>query len=211
MDLELGAGEVLGVLGPNGSGKSTLLRGALGLMPPLAGEAWRAEGCVGYVPQRDTLDASFPISVEEVVHLGAYGRLGGLRRLSAGDRSHARACLERVGMDAARKHLFSALSGGQRQRVLIARALMERPRLMVLDEPTTGVDRPTVELILGLLEELRTAEGLAVLFVSHEVALLRGMVEEVLWVQAGRVRRGPAAELLAPERLDALYAGRRES
>ena len=205
VDLEVRPGDFLGIAGPNGAGKSTLLRGVLGIVPPLAGRVERATGAVGYVPQRDSLDASFPLSVEEVAELGAFGRLRGLRRLAREDRELVRESLARVGLSERRRALFSALSGGQRQRALIARALVERPRLLVLDEPTTGVDRPTVELLLRLLDELRRERSLAVLFVSHELALLRGIAPEVLWVEDGRARRGTAEEVLAPSALPAAF------
>ena len=208
VDLEVRPGDVLGILGPNGSGKTTLFRGILGLIPTRAGRVERGTGALGYVPQRERLDPVFPVSVEEVVHMGCYGRLSGLRRVGPGERELARNCLGRLGLAERAGEQFSSLSGGQRQRVLIARALMVRPRLLLLDEPTTGVDRAAEEQILRILTELR-AEGLAVLLVSHQLAFVRDAVPEVLWVDGGRVERGPTEALLRQHGLAPLiFSGR---
>ncbi len=207
VDLVVATGDFLGILGPNGAGKTTLFRGLLGLVPPLAGRVHRAPVPIGYVPQRESLDAIFPVTVEEVVHMGAYGRLRGLRRLGREERELARRCLQRVGLVERARQPFSALSGGQRQRALIARALMEQPRLLLLDEPTSGVDRDAEQRILDLLRELHADGGLAVLLVSHDLALVRSVVDEVLWVADGRVRRGTPGEILRPEVLGGRLLG----
>jgi ABC-type Mn2+/Zn2+ transport system ATPase subunit len=206
VDLAIEPGDFLGIVGPNGAGKTTLFRGLLGLLPPLEGRVERRARAIGYVPQREALDALFPVTVEEVVQMGAFGKLRGLRRLPASERERAAACLERVGLADRRGAPFSTLSGGQRQRVLIARALMVEPELMLLDEPTTGVDRAAQARILELLVELNTSRRLAVLLVSHQISMVRSTVQRVLWVADGRVRAGSAAELLAPENLDKLYS-----
>jgi ABC-type Mn2+/Zn2+ transport system ATPase subunit len=206
VDLTVGAGDFIGIVGPNGSGKTTLFRGILGLIPALAGKVERATKAIGYVPQREALDPIFPLRVDEVVHMGAYGRLRGWRALPREERDLALACLERVGMADRRAAQFASLSGGQRQRVLIARALMVRPQLLLLDEPTSGVDRAAQARVLRLLTELREREQMAVLLVSHQVAMVRESVQRVLWVAGGRAVEGVAAELLRPENLDRLYS-----
>ena len=206
VDLEVGAGDFLGIVGPNGAGKTTLFRGMLGLLAPLAGRVQRGTQAIGYVPQRESLDELFPLRVDEVVRMGAYGRLSSLRTLRREDRALVRACLERVGLADRARDAFASLSGGQRQRVLIARALMVRPKLLLLDEPTSGVDRGARRVILALLRELSARDKLAILLVSHELALLREAVQEVLWVDGGRVQRRAAADLLKPENLDQLFA-----
>jgi ABC-type Mn2+/Zn2+ transport system ATPase subunit len=205
IDLTVDAGDFLGIVGPNGAGKTTLFRGLLGLLPPLSGRVERAGGAIGYVPQRESLDPIFPVSVADVVHMGAYGRLRGLRLLPGADRRRAQALLERVGLAQKAHAPFSSLSGGQRQRVLIARALMNSPRLLLLDEPTSGVDRGAEQRILELLGDLCRTERIAVLLVSHQVAMLRSAVREVLLVSGGHILRGAAAELLAPQNLDRIY------
>jgi zinc/manganese transport system ATP-binding protein len=199
------AGRFLGIVGPNGAGKTTLFRGILGLIEPLGGTVEREDVALGYVPQRETLDALYPLTAHEVVEMGAYRRLSKLRLVSRADREASSAMLARVGLAEKSATRFSSLSGGQRQRVLIARALMTRPNVLLLDEPTSGVDRGAQALILELLRELHR-DGLSILLVSHQLALVRDAVDEVLWVAGGVVRRGPPTEMLSAEHLDELFA-----
>ncbi len=206
VDLTVRAGDFVGIVGPNGCGKTTLFRGLLGLVPPMSGRVERLGARIGYVPQRETLDPIFPLRVEDVVRMGAYGELSGLRRATAEQRRSTERAIERVGLASKVGASFAGLSGGQRQRALLARALLCRPNVLLLDEPTSGVDRGAQQQILDLLVELNARDGLAVLLVSHQLGLLRAAVREVLWVADGRIERGSAAELLAPERLDELYA-----
>ena len=212
LDLSIEAGNFLGIVGPNGAGKTTLFRGLLGLLPPLAGRCVRApEALFGYVPQRESLDANYPLSAREVVLMGAYARLPRSRRLARGERAAAQALLARVGLEAEAETPFSQLSGGQRQRVLLARALLVRPTVLLLDEPTSGVDRGAEERILALLRELH-AEGLAILIVSHAIPMVRSAVERVLMVADGRVEQGSPQEMLGGARLEQLFGhGGRES
>lgn len=206
VNLAIEPGQFFGIVGPNGSGKTTLFRGLLGLIPTLHGSVERRTRAIGYVPQRESLDALYPVTVEEVVQMGAFAKLHGLRRLPRAERERAIACLERVGLAERRRLPFSTLSGGQRQRVLIARALMVEPELVLLDEPTTGVDRAAQAHILELLNELNASQGLAVLLVSHQISMVRETVQRVLWVADGHVQEGLAAQMLAPENLDRLYS-----
>lgn len=207
LDLDVRPGEVLGILGPNGAGKTTLVRGVLGLLPPLRGRVVSRARALGYVPQRESLDPLYPVTVREVVDTGGYGRLRGLRRPTRADRELARRSLERVGLEGRERAPFSSLSGGQRQRALLARALMVHPDLLVLDEPTSGVDPPAARAILDLVHELAEEDSLAILLVSHQLALLREAATDVLWVADGTARRGPARELLDPARLEELFLG----
>jgi len=205
IDLEIAPGRFLGIVGPNGSGKTTLFRGLLGLVPPLEGSCARTgRAVIGYVPQRESLDASFPLTVREVVEMGTYQRLGRLRRPAAEDLALVDEWIERVGLAPQRTRPFAELSGGQRQRALLARALVTRPDVLLLDEPTSGVDRGAQEQILALLSELHRG-GLAILLVSHQLSLVRRFVEEVLVVADGRVQQGTPVELLTPERLELLF------
>src|SRR5205823_1561032 len=135
-------GDFTVLVGPNGAGKTTLLRGLLGLIPVLAGRIDyhfdRLASPPGYVPQRDSLDPIFPLSVFEVVLMGTYAKLSPLRRVRQRHRQLAARCLEQVGLAPLAKRQFWELSGGQKQRVLIARALAAEPEVLFLDEPTAG-------------------------------------------------------------------------
>ena len=205
MDLELEGGDFVALLGPNGAGKTTLLRGMAGLLPVLAGTLEygfdRAVNPLGYVPQREALDPTFPLTVHEVVLMGTYARLGPLRRAGRRQRRLATDCLAQVGLAAISEQRFASLSGGQKQRVLIARALAADPGLLLLDEPTAGVDAPATGAIMEILGRLNRDHGLTVVLVTHQVRMLGGLANAVLWVQDGQVTRGRPEELLTLERL----------
>ena len=204
VDLRVDPGAFLGLVGPNGAGKTTLFRGVLGLIPTLAGRVERPAEPMGYVPQKDNLDPIYPLRVDEVVRMGGLHRLRGWRRIRPAERRLALECLERVGLADRARAPFADLSGGQRQRVLIARALMVRPRLLLLDEPTSGVDHAAQQRIVAVLRQLH-GDGVAILLVSHQIALLRELVESVLWIERGQVRAGGPEELLSRERLERLF------
>ena len=205
VDLTIDKGEFAALLGPNGAGKTTLLRGIVGLIPVLAGTLRygfdRGTSPIGYVPQRDSLDAIFPLTAREVVSMGSYARLKPLQPLTRAHRKLAADCLDQVGMAAVAEQRFSALSGGQKQRVLIARALAATPGLLVLDEPTAGVDPGAAAAIMDVVARLNRELGLTVLLVTHQLRMLRPLVGTVVWVHGGRIVRGPAAEMLKPERI----------
>ena len=203
--LRVEPGAFVGIVGPNGAGKTTLFRGLLGLVRPLGGRVERRARALGYVPQRETLDVLFPLTVREVVEMGAYSRLRGLRGLRREERALAAAALERVGLASRARDVFSSLSGGQRQRALIARALLVQPDVLLLDEPTSGVDRAAQRAILELLLELNQRDGIAVLLVSHQLALVREAVREAWWVCDGKIERGAPRDLLSPQGLDRLF------
>ena len=203
VSLELAQGEFVGLLGPNGAGKTTLLRGIVGLIPVLAGTLEygfdKAVRPLGYVPQRETLDPTFPLSAFEVVLMGTYAHLTPLRRAGRTQRRLAQHCLELVRLGAIADKRFASLSGGQRQRVLIARALAAQPLVMLLDEPTAGVDAEATAAIMEVVSRLNCDEGLTVLLVTHQVRMLRGIASGVIWVQDGRATRGHVEEFLGAE------------
>ncbi len=199
--LTMEAGQVLGIAGPNGSGKSTLFRGLLGLIPAMGGKVTRRTQAIGYVPQKEVLDELYPLSAAEVVQMGAFGTLSGLRRLSPDAKKMAQICLDRVDLPDVGKQAYSSLSGGQRQRVLLARALMVKPKLMMLDEPTSGVDAVAAGVIMELILRLAKDEDLAVAIVSHRLHDLRHTCTVGVWVANGRAQVGPAEDLLRVERL----------
>jgi ABC-type Mn2+/Zn2+ transport system ATPase subunit len=193
VSLEIERGEFLALLGPNGAGKTTLLRGVLELLPPLAGRIEygfdRHARPPGYVPQRETLDPIFPLTVLEVVLMGTYARMSPLRPVRAPQRRRAHDCLEKVGLADLARMQFWALSGGQKQRVLIARALAAEPEILVLDEPTSGVDRASERAIVDLITQLNRESELTVLLVSHHLEAIRSGVRSAVWVEGGSVRR----------------------
>ena len=188
-------GEFMALVGPNGAGKTTLLRGLLGLIPVLAGEVDyyfdRAASPPGYVPQRDALDSVFPLSTMEVVLMGTYARLPPLFPVNARLRRLAADCLDQVGLTDLAKRPFWALSGGQRQRVLIARALAVEPEIMLLDEPTAGVDHAAEAAITELITGLNRTRGLTVVLVTHHLDRIRSSVQTAVWVDDGQATKQP--------------------
>jgi manganese/iron transport system ATP-binding protein len=168
-------GELVGLVGPNGAGKTTLLRTVLGLLRPRGGQVLvgdepmrRGRGALGYVPQRHEFAWDFPISVENVVMTGRAGKLGLLRRPGFADWEAVAEALDLVRMTDLRSRPVGQLSGGQRQRVLVARALALRPAVLLLDEPFTGLDMPTQELLSDLVLSL-AREARAVLMTTHDL------------------------------------------
>lgn len=163
-------GEIVTVVGPNGSGKSTLVRALIGLAPAAKGRIVRKPGLViGYVPQRLHIDAGLPLSVRRFLSLP--------RRVNDAE---ARQALARVGVPGLEQQQMSALSGGQFQRVLLARALLSRPDILILDEPTQGLDQPGVAAFYHLLEEVRAETGVAVLMVSHDLHVVMSASDRVI-------------------------------
>jgi zinc transport system ATP-binding protein len=192
--LEVRPRELVVLIGSNGSGKTTLLRGLLGFLPPLAGRVLRRAGLrIGYVPQRETLDPLYPLSGEAVARMGAWRDLPFWRLGGAPERAHTRAALEACHATAFASQRYATLSGGQRQRVLLARALATDPELLLLDEPTAGVDPENERGILDLLRELRDVRGLSIWMVTHHVHAIAGRADRTVVVSEGDVRLGATA------------------
>ncbi len=206
VDLTIAPGDFLGLVGPNGSGKTTLLRGLLGTLRPQEGEIAIAPGVrFGYVPQREQIDGRYPLRVLDVVLMGRYPRIGLLRRPGPADRDAARRALDHVGIaDLADKRLGD-LSGGQKQRTLIARALAAEPTVLVLDEPTNGLDLVATTQILGLVRDLHERDRLTVLMVSHALNEVANYVDRIALLVEGRLRVGPIGEVLTEAALTDLY------
>jgi manganese/iron transport system ATP-binding protein len=207
------AGTSVALIGPNGAGKSTLIRAVLGLVPVVRGsvavlgrppQASRRQ--VAYVPQADTLDAEFPVSAFQAVLMGRYPRVGWVRRPGAADRRAAFEALAAVGLTEQASARFGVLSGGQRQRVLLARAIAQEPRLLLLDEPFNGVDALSQELLLAALARLR-AGGAAVVMATHDLGLAHLACDEVCLLNHHQIGFGPIGLMLTPERLRATYGG----
>ncbi len=214
VDLTVPGACLFGIIGPNGAGKSTLLKAALGLVP-LAGGEVRILGApleqvrarVGYVPQRESVDWDFPVTVTDVVLMGTYARLGWLRRPGPRERSLAAECLDRVGLADVADRQIGRLSGGQQQRVFLARALAQQADVYFLDEPMAGVDARSQERIFRVLSELR-AEGRLVVIVHHDLRSVAEWFDAVALIDMRLVATGPVAEVLTPENLRRTYAGR---
>ena len=187
--LEVQPGEFVALVGPNGSGKTTLLRGLLGFVPLLGGQIQRRPGLrIGYVPQRERLDPLYPLSALDVTRLGTYGDLKPWQRSGAAGIARAEAALKVCRADKLARRRFADLSGGQRQRILISRALAVQPDLLLLDEPTAGVDAETSQSIVATLDELRREHKLAIWMVSHNLEPLRLRVDQLATVEHGRLR-----------------------
>lgn len=176
VDLRIHEGEALGIVGPNGSGKSTLLKTVAGLLKPASGNVCvfgkepreLPAGSIAYVPQIEAVDWSFPATVWDVVAMSRFSRLGFLKRFSSHDRAAVRRALELLRIEGLANRHISALSGGQQQRAFVARAIAQEPQLLLLDEPTTGVDQATEEALRIVVREL-VSEGLPVLMSTHEL------------------------------------------
>jgi zinc transport system ATP-binding protein len=210
LDLELHRGEVMAVLGANGSGKTTLLRGILGLAPVLAGsiqvfdvpvQRFSERYRLGYVPQRQAIGGGIPATVSEVVGSGRLPRKRPFSFMTAQDRHIVRAAIDAVGLSEKASQAVNTLSGGQQRRVLIARALASEPEVLVLDEPTAGVDVANQEILAATLENL-VQNGTTVLLVTHELGPLAPLIEHVVILRDGRkTYDGPAmaeAETMDP-------------
>lgn len=207
-NLDIHEGEFLGVVGPNGSGKTTLLRVIVGLIQPdsgtveILGQApGQAGNAIGYVAQFVSFRRNFPISVEQTVLLGRLGLTSRIGRYHSEDREAARQALEQVGAWNLRDKPIGVISGGQLQRVLIARALAGRPRILLLDEPTSNVDMAAEEGIFGLLREL--SQTMAIVLVSHDVGFVSEYVARVACVNRSIVSHRTSE--ITPEVLRGLY------
>jgi zinc transport system ATP-binding protein len=182
--------EFIGLLGPNGSGKTTLLKVILGLLPVKEGEVfifdtplskfnqWHR---IGYVSQKaSNFNASFPVSVFEVVAMGLYGRKGLFHKLNAKDKQIIEEALALVGLAGYKGRTIGTLSGGQQQRVFIARALVNQPDLLILDEPTVGIDHKTTNQFYDLLNHLNREHGLTIILVSHDMGIISNKVTNII-------------------------------
>ena len=214
VDLAVPRGRLVGIIGPNGAGKSTLIKAAMGMMPFSSG--WvkvfgqpvkKSLTRIGYVPQRESVDWDFPVSVKDVVLMGRYGHLGLLKRPSKHDRDIAHECLDKVKMLPYANRQISNLSGGQQQRVFLARALAQESDLYFMDEPFSGVDAATESAIVTLLHELRD-KGKTLLVVHHDLPTARDYFDTLLLLNMRVVAFGRTEEVFTNELLQKTYGGR---
>jgi zinc transport system ATP-binding protein len=214
INLTIEPGDFLGIIGPNGSGKTTLLRIMLGLLPPTSGTvrlfghppgSFRQWGRLGYVPQRATLDPSLPVTVHEVVATGLLPSLGVFGRIRAAERKRIAEVLGQVGMEAHAAARIGALSTGQQQRVLIARALVSKPELLMLDEPTGGVDPEAQTSFHALLHHLNRERDVTLILVSHDIGVVAKEVTKLACLNRRLVFHGRPGDFLSDAALTALY------
>ncbi len=214
IDFTLPAGCIAGIIGPNGAGKSTLLKAIMGLIPPSSGHVKlfdrplaEVRPRVSYVPQRESVDWDFPVSVLDVVLMGRYGKVGLLRNTGAKDRAIAMDCLDHVGMSAFAKRQISQLSGGQQQRVFLARALAQEADVYLMDEPFAGVDAATEQAIVTLLRNMAAA-GKTIVVVHHDLQSAQTYFDWIVLLNMHLVAAGPTAQVFTNALIQQAYGGR---
>lgn len=214
IDAVIPEGEIIGIIGPNGAGKSTLIKAIMGLIPAESG--WvkiygeplsKMRNVVGYVPQRESVDWDFPVTVRDVVLMGTYGRLGLFRRPGKAERDLCDKCLDQVGMSNYVDRQIANLSGGQRQRVFLARALAQDSRIYLMDEPFVGVDAATEAAIIELLRSMKE-RGRTLLVVHHDLQTVREYFDSVMMLNMRLVAFGKTADVFTTPLLQKTYGGR---
>jgi ABC-type Mn2+/Zn2+ transport system ATPase subunit len=197
------------LLGANGTGKSTLLKTLLGLQPPVGGKIQIGSAGMkpvfGYVPQAIQFDPLYPLTGFDVALMGVFQRVGPMKFPSRAEKDFVRECLHATAADDFAGRKFSQLSGGQKQRVLIARALATKPDILVLDEPTAGVDVAATRSLLEFISQIHQERNLTVLLVTHDLPLVRKHAQQIIWLHNGAVLHGSVAELFTPERMAAIF------
>ncbi len=209
IDLTVSVGQFTGIVGPSGSGKTSLLKVLLGTVRPQHGSVTRAQGtAVSYVPQLETVNWNFPVTVQECVLMSRASR-----RLSPWatrqEKADVAATLERLGIDELATRHIRELSGGQQQRMFIARALVRRPQLLLMDEPTSGVDVGTRHEVLHLLDDLNR-EGLAIVLTTHDLNGMASHLPHLIALQQRVIAAGPPTEVIVPDVLERVFGARME-
>ncbi len=208
------SGEFIGIIGPNGAGKTTLLKILVGLLAPSSGKIrvfgrdpqllGKNRHLVGYVPQANEADKNFPITVREVVALGRYHEKGFFTNLNAEDFKIVESSICKMDIENIADKQFNALSGGQKQRTLIARALAQKPSLLILDEPTAGIDVKTQVSFYQILKKLNQ-EGITIIMVSHDIGALTKEVSRIVCLNKKLHIQGCPADIMKSEYLKKLY------
>jgi ABC-type Mn2+/Zn2+ transport system ATPase subunit len=215
VNLQLTAGSIIGLVGMNGSGKSTLFKAIMGFVPPATGRILieglplriaQKQNLIAYVPQAEEVDWNFPINVWDVVMMGRYGHMNLLRIPSSRDRGIVQTSLERLGMGALRDRQIGELSGGQKKRAFLARALAQQSRILLLDEPFTGVDINTEKTMIELLMELRQ-QGHTILISTHDLATITTFCDQVILINRTILAYGSTSEVFTEENLTRTFGG----
>lgn len=211
IDLSIPQQVVMGLVGPNGAGKSTLLKSILDLIPRIEGRvsimgqpfsANRKQ--IGYIPQRSTIDWDFPITVRDLVTMGSYGRLGWIRWPGKKEKQEASTALERLGMQDFASRQIGELSGGQQQRAFLARAFVQDSPIYFLDEPFTGVDMTTEQVIVELLHEMRDT-GKTIVVVQHDLNTVGKYLDEITFINRRVIDSGPVETTFNQANIEATY------
>lgn len=212
VSFELSAGDQVAVIGPNGAGKSTLFKAIAGVIEPTRGTV-RVGGsdpeghiCIAYIPQRNQIDWSFPVTVADMVMMGRVGRLGWLRRPGRKDRERVRDCLRLVHLDHLAGRQIGQLSGGEQQRMFLARALAQQAELMLMDEVMSACDVPSQEEIFRVLERLKE-QRIAVMVSTHNLEDAASRFDRVLLMNQALIGLGSSTEVFVPDRLKQAYGG----
>jgi manganese/iron transport system ATP-binding protein len=207
-------GARVAVVGPNGAGKSTLFKALVGLLPIQRGRILvhglplgDHQECVTYVPQREDIDWRFPVTVEDVVMMGRFGRIGWFKRPTEQDRQVVARCLDQMGILHLAKSGIGDLSGGQQQRVFLARALAQEPHILLMDEPFTGVDAATQEVTLSLLEQLQMQQ-VTIMISTHDLNLAAERFQQVLLLNRRLITYGTPEEVFTPHSLSQAFSGK---
>jgi len=200
-------GDFLGIVGPNGAGKTTLLRSMFGMLKPIKGKiiVRSRDLRFGYVPQRQDIDRQFPLTALELARMGHYPSLGVFGRFGTQGNKRVADCLERVGMYHLRNKPYRELSGGQKQRVLIARALVSKANVLLLDEPTHDMDIAAENEIMGLIGNLHKKGNLTVILVTHLLNLAAGYAQFIAILKDGKFIMGRSDEILQADRISGVY------
>lgn len=206
-------GAHVAIVGPNGAGKSTLFKALVGLLPVQKGRILihglplgHHQECVAYVPQREEVDWRFPVTVEDVVMMGRFGRLGWLKRPADRDREAVQQSLAQMGITSLANKSISDLSGGQQQRVFLARALAQEPHILLMDEPFTGVDVSTQETTLQLLDDLKL-QRVTILISTHDLNLASARFNRILLLNHHVIAYGAPEETFTPRNLQEAFGG----
>lgn len=211
ISLAIPPGNIVGIIGPNGAGKSTFLKACLGLLTPISGKTEffgqpldLVRQKIAYVPQRESVDWDFPITVRELVLMGRYGKLGIFRRPRKADLDAADRYLEMVGMSPFRDRQISQLSGGQQQRAFIARALMQEADVYFLDEPFAGIDIASETVLMDIIRKLRDS-GKTIFIVHHDLTTVETYFDWLIILNMRLVASGKVADVFNPDTLHSAY------
>jgi ABC-type Mn2+/Zn2+ transport system ATPase subunit len=206
INLSIERNDFIGIVGPNGAGKTTFLKTLLGNINPLTGKVEKNNLVFGYVPQRDVVQPILPYNVHDVVIMGRYSLLGLFKSPGKVDEEAVNECIDRVGISSLKAFTYNSLSGGQRQRVLIARALAVKPDVLILDEPTNGLDTPSHNSVLNLISDLQAEFNLTVLIVSHLLTDVANLVKKIILFEKDSFQFGLTDEIISEQNLTKTYS-----